>query len=180
MHGSVNVPDDIVITRENYFRYTEKNAALAGIVQAMLVTKKLLFVGFGLKDENFLRILDSVRRVIGTQNIEQKGKQAEKHGKIGYALMLGKHAYWQELWPEIDFLVFDDASQIEVFLELVLRARPRFAHYLAPNMADFPLESESLGTYRVHLENLAELASQLPEPLLHKVRSFLVDFGWEE
>lgn len=179
MHGSVEVPADIVITRENYFRYTEKNAALAGIVQAMLVTKKLLFVGFGLKDENFLRILDSVRRVIGTQNDEQKDEQGDKNGKIGYALMLGKHAYWQELWPEIEFLVFDDASQIELFLEFVLRARPRFAHYLAANMADFPLENEHIKAGRDRLKALADIAHQLPEPLQHKVRSFLADFGWE-
>jgi hypothetical protein len=179
MHGSVEVPADIVITRENYFRYTEKNAALAGIVQAMLVTKKLLFVGFGLKDENFLRILDSVRRVIGTQRDTQKGKQDDKHGKIGYALMLGKHAYWQELWPEIEFIVFEDASQIELFLEFVLRTRPRFAHYLAPNMADFPLVNKPLKAYRDRLEELSELVGQLPEPLQHKIRSFLVDFGWE-
>lgn len=103
-HKKVEAIKDIANTRKDYFRYTEKNAALAGIVQAMLVTKKLLFVGFGLKDENFLRILDSVRRIIGTQRDTQKGKQDEKHGKIGYALMLGKHAYWQELWLEIEFI----------------------------------------------------------------------------
>ena len=33
MHGCVNHPSDIVLTRSDYIRYSERRAALAGIVQ---------------------------------------------------------------------------------------------------------------------------------------------------
>ncbi|MEZ4241327.1 MAG: SIR2 family protein [Myxococcota bacterium] len=46
MHGCVSVPSDIVLTWEDYARYAQRSAALAGIVQAMLMTKHMLFVGF--------------------------------------------------------------------------------------------------------------------------------------
>jgi SIR2-like domain len=63
MHGCVSQPDSIVLTRESYIRYDYQWAALQGIVQATLLTQHLVFVGFSLADDNFLRILDGVRRI---------------------------------------------------------------------------------------------------------------------
>ena len=45
MHGCVNYPEDIVLTREHYLRYESKRSALQGIMQSLLITKKLLFLG---------------------------------------------------------------------------------------------------------------------------------------
>ena len=64
MHGCVLRPEDIVLTREDYLRYDARRAALAGIVQALLITKHILFVGFSLNDDNFHRIADAVRQAI--------------------------------------------------------------------------------------------------------------------
>ncbi len=36
MHGSIERPKDIVLTRDDYLSYAERRAALAGIVQALL------------------------------------------------------------------------------------------------------------------------------------------------
>jgi len=62
LHGCVSTPESIVLTREDYLRYEHNRGALAGIVQALLITRRLLFVGFGLRDDNFHRIADEVRR----------------------------------------------------------------------------------------------------------------------
>eukprot|EP00300_Choanocystis_sp_HF-7_P019814 c20440_g1_i1.p1 GENE.c20440_g1_i1~~c20440_g1_i1.p1 ORF type:complete len:540 (-),score=129.08 c20440_g1_i1:596-2215(-) len=62
MHGCITSPKDIVLTREDYIRYAEKNEALAGVVQSLLITKHMLFVGFSLVDDNFHKIMDSVTR----------------------------------------------------------------------------------------------------------------------
>jgi hypothetical protein len=64
MHGCVSQPDSIVLTRESYIRYSYQWAALEGILQATLITQHMLFVGFSLADDNFLRILDGVRRIV--------------------------------------------------------------------------------------------------------------------
>src|SRR5581483_5907041 len=65
MHGCLSDPDRIVLTRTSYTRYDERLPALGGMVQAFLVTRHVLFAGFSLADDNFHRIVDSVRRLRG-------------------------------------------------------------------------------------------------------------------
>lgn len=67
MHGCVTRPEEIVLTKQDYIRYTDRFAALSGIVQSLLLTKHLLFVGFSLDDDNFVRIFDSVKKAKGTK-----------------------------------------------------------------------------------------------------------------
>lgn len=62
MHGCVNHKESIVLTRQDYIRYNDMRAALTGIVQALLLTRKIVFLGFSLTDDNFHRIVDSIRR----------------------------------------------------------------------------------------------------------------------
>lgn len=65
MHGCVTAPDEIVITREDYEKYESSRArALIGLVQASLMTKHLVFIGFSLSDPNYLRIVDEVRMAL--------------------------------------------------------------------------------------------------------------------
>lgn len=68
MHGCVSKPHEIVFTKRDYIRYSERFAALGGIVQSMLLTKHLLFVGFSLNDDNFARIFDSVQKATSGSN----------------------------------------------------------------------------------------------------------------
>ena len=66
MHGCVSAPADIVLTRADYAAYEgSKQAALAGIVQAQLMTSHMLFVGFSMVDPNYQRILRSVVEALG-------------------------------------------------------------------------------------------------------------------
>jgi NAD-dependent SIR2 family protein deacetylase len=66
MHGCVEKPESIVITRKDYLNYHNKCEAIGGLVQAMLITKHVLFLGFSLTDPNFHRILHAVSETIGT------------------------------------------------------------------------------------------------------------------
>jgi SIR2-like domain len=62
MHGCVSAPDEIVITKEDYAKYeSSRGRALSGLVQASLITKHLVFIGYSLTDPNYLRIVDEVR-----------------------------------------------------------------------------------------------------------------------
>src|SRR5204863_3761944 len=65
MHGCVTHPEDIVLTRENFLTYRERREALSGIVQALLITRHMLFIGFSLEDDNFHSIVRAVRRAVG-------------------------------------------------------------------------------------------------------------------
>jgi hypothetical protein len=67
LHGSVN--DDrrrIVLSRDDYLHFEGESSALAGIVQALLMTRHMLFVGYSLSDDNFHRLLHHVRATLGT------------------------------------------------------------------------------------------------------------------
>lgn len=125
MHGCVSVPEDIVIRREDYLRYSERRAALAGIVQATMLTRHMLFVGFSLRDGNFHRAVDDVRRALGGVGTN----------RLGTALFLAPSALTAELWQsELDILHFQEsttdphaldpvasaARKLEIFMDCVL------------------------------------------------------------
>ena len=64
LHGCVNHPQDIVLTREDYIRYNQDRAVLGGVLQSTLLTKHVLYVGFSLTDDNFHAIFDAVKKSV--------------------------------------------------------------------------------------------------------------------
>ncbi|HEX2988818.1 MAG TPA: SIR2 family protein [Chloroflexota bacterium] len=130
MHGCVNHSEDIVLTREDYLRYPDRRAALAGIVQALLITRHMLFIGFSLIDDNFNRIVDEVRKAIGgTDHQTLDGKP------FGTAILLQKDELLEELWRKDLNIVsmFDSAEvsipegarRLEIFLDYLLAEASR-------------------------------------------------------
>lgn len=116
MHGCVD-KGGIVLTRHDYHRYHDTRAALAGIVQAMLITRHMLFLGFSLTDANFHRIVDDVRQAV-------RGGEATE--ALGTALVLHDNPAMRELWEgDVDLVAMggDDtatpARLIEVLLDRV-------------------------------------------------------------
>ncbi len=179
MHGCVSAPDDIVIRREDYLRYSERRAALSGIVQATLLTRRMLFVGFSLRDGNFHRAVDDVRRSM----IHRQGYH------FGTALFLYHSALTAELWQsEMEIIHFqgeDDmqaaARRLEIFIDCVLGhwgsntshlLDPSFSHLL--NTAEDELKQQLLILART-VSNEAQAT-----PAWGKVRRLLRSLGWSE
>ena len=66
MHGCVTAPESIVVTSDDYRSYENgRKKALGGLVQANLLTSHIMFVGFGLEDPNYKKILSEVRKAMG-------------------------------------------------------------------------------------------------------------------
>lgn len=137
MHGCVEHPEDIVLTREDYLRYVERNAALAGIVQAMLLTKHMLFVGFSLEDDNFLRIVDAVRRAVRGWGSPRAGRG--EGNLLGCALMTRGHPLLETLWSrDLPWVcpggreagTQAGARAVEVFLDLLAHHASSHGHLL--------------------------------------------------
>lgn len=63
MHGQVSDASTIVLTRSDYLGFDANRNVLAALVKASLVTKRLVFIGFGLGDDHFHQILHDVREV---------------------------------------------------------------------------------------------------------------------
>lgn len=64
LHGSVDRPESIVLTRDDYLGYRTTRNALSSIVKANLLTHHLLFVGFGFADDHFHEIVHDVRLAV--------------------------------------------------------------------------------------------------------------------
>ncbi|MBL4849727.1 MAG: SIR2 family protein [Planctomycetes bacterium] len=130
MHGSVDRPEEIVLTRSDYLRYGERRAALAAIVQALLITKHMLFVGFSLSDPNFHRIADDVRKVL------RPGTEGDPFGSV--LLLLGDDLR-ETLWSNDLSLIscgppggsVAEAARVhDVFLDCLLFESSASAAYL--------------------------------------------------
>lgn len=65
LHGSATHPESIVLTRGDYLGFASDRSALSAIVKANLLTRHLLFVGFGLADDHFHEIVHDVKRAVG-------------------------------------------------------------------------------------------------------------------
>jgi len=140
MHGTVSCPKDIVLTRDDYLRYAERRAALAGIVQALLITRHMLFVGFSLSDDNFHRVVHDVRNAIGGPDDRPEPEP------FGTALTLEEKPLVDSLWKgDVQFVNVGGetnegnavaARRVEIFLDLLLARTSDPSAYLLDQSFD--------------------------------------------
>lgn len=168
LHGSVTHPHDIVLTREDYMRYADSRAALAGIVQSLLITRHMLFVGFSLTDDNFQLIVDDVHKAIWGSD-----HPATPAAPFGTALLLHRDPLLEELWRvDLDLVSMDqgdgaalagEARMLEIFLDYLLAEATRGTTPLL----DASFEGVLTADERAVRDLLHELQTKVPGPLRH-------------
>lgn len=183
LHGSVDRPGDrLVLTREDFLDYGSQRAALMGIVQALLITRHMLFVGFSLADDTFLRIAHDVRKVL-TLGDEHRGRH-----DFGTALLVRDEPLLTELWRD-DLRLLPMASaaasaaegpdQLEAFLDAVaLEASDRTSHILSPPFGSL-LDADELHVRDalVELRGRREAASGRGQAVWAAVDELLHQYG---
>ncbi|MFC3688584.1 SIR2 family protein [Aquipuribacter hungaricus] len=92
MHGDVEAPKDIVLTKSHYLDYADARSPVTGMVQALLMTRHMLFVGFSLVDDNFARLAHQVRRLM--HDAHPQGRKA------GTVLALQADRARERLWRD--------------------------------------------------------------------------------
>lgn len=70
MHGDVESPQDAVISKDDYERYSEENPLFISALRGDLVSKTFLFVGFSFEDPNLESILGKVNALLGANKRE--------------------------------------------------------------------------------------------------------------
>lgn len=94
LHGCVSHPRTIVLTRKDYLRYGDKKQALRGVVQSMLLTTHVMFVGFSMTDDNLHLIIDESRECL-------EGKSGkDPKGVFGTILSLKENEMFRNLWDQ--------------------------------------------------------------------------------
>lgn len=165
MHGCVSRPDAIVVTREDYLRFQENRSALAGIVQALLMTRHMLFHGFSLRDDNFHRIAHAVRSALGERDHRERG------ARFGTSLVVDPNPLARELWQEdLEWITFashesgpgkDVAEQVrraEIFLDLLGARAATTTSHLCDRRYETVLSKPELDL-RARLSSFVEEAS---------------------
>ncbi len=180
LHGTIDRPDDIVLTRSDYLRYADRRAALAGIVQALLITRHMLFVGFSLQDDNFHRIVEDVRQAVS--GVAGEGRL------FGTTLLLHEDELMRELWDDdLDVVAMDGPAQkidkaavrrLEIFLDhLLAQATTNLGHLLDRDYES--LLSDEERELRTILEELVSSTSPAlrAAPVWEAVEELLAGFG---
>jgi hypothetical protein len=131
LHGSVNRPGTMVFTREHYIDSFKSNRALVGLVQSMLLTRHMLFVGYGLRDEDFHELVHEVNAARG----QHKGRRA-----MGTVLALFDDRTRSDLWQQtVDIMPMRSASSRDggpVEFQAAVRDLERFLDLLGMLSAD--------------------------------------------
>lgn len=179
LHGSVDRHDDMILTRADYLRMPRQYGALMGLVQGLLMMRKMVFVGYSLSDEDFHDLLDEVRAA--------RGDDTTDVGR-GTVLTLRDDHLERQLWendldtvPLVAGNKYEDdipgaARQLELFLDLVgYLAVPPAAFFLDESYADLTASESEL------IEPLAELVTLTARSGKHtvgdQVRAFLTKLG---
>lgn len=143
LHGSVDKPESIVLTRDDYLGFNSDRAALSSLVKATLMTRHLLFVGFGMGDAHFHEIVHDVRRAL-----------PDRDSQFGTVLTLSDDEVTRRLWSkDLKFVKLDSPRMLELFLDAMLAYGATSNSYLLAEGYETALDDADLEVRRA-LESL--------------------------
>jgi SIR2-like domain len=180
LHGSLrhrgnNGGDDIVLTRSDYTRLVRHRGALVGIVQALLVTKHLLFVGYSLMDEDFNELVDEIRTAI-------RPADAERPHALGTVLTIEDSSLASLFGDVLDVVQIgrgekaQTARSLQIFLDRVAHlATPHHTHLL--DEAFVRLLTPEDQEIAASLRKVEDTVAAINNPTADAVRRMLAYFG---
>ena len=90
LHGCVEDPESIILTRKDYIRFADDRLALRGRVMDLLLESEMLFIGFSMTDDNVHIIIDAVEKVLK--------KTVASVSSLGTVLSLIENKMFEEYW----------------------------------------------------------------------------------
>lgn len=108
LHGSVEQKDSIIITGDDYYDVFARLLGTANLVRSYFTTKTILFLGFGLADDDFKRLYYEVVCRIGV------------HQRRAYAVQLHPDEWTTKYWEKKNVQII--AADATMFLEALADA----------------------------------------------------------
>ncbi|GAA1915476.1 SIR2 family protein [Nocardioides marmoribigeumensis] len=117
LHGDVQKPASIVLTRQQFVSFDAQTRPAGALLQTLLMTRHVLFVGASLTDDNVIRL---------AYEVDHFRRSHDLAGTVGTVLDVEDDEVRRELWRDQLFWVSmagDDVQQrsrtLEVFLDAV-------------------------------------------------------------
>lgn len=116
LNGDIAVPGSIVLTQTDFDRHEEEGRALRGVVQSLLLTSHLLFLGYSMREKSFLKLAADVTRV-------RERALCKEESPTGTAVALRDHAEDVGGSREIRWLsmgedsLSENARYLEIFID---------------------------------------------------------------
>ncbi|MDI6910397.1 SIR2 family protein [Nocardioides sp.] len=117
MHGSLDDPTSIVLTRSDFVRYDARVKPAASVLQAVALTRHMLMVGLSLKDDNVVRLLlevDDYRTSGRDGSSEPFATLLDVSGDEARAALWEGKVRWLRMG---DGILPGSARELEVFLD---------------------------------------------------------------
>lgn len=177
LHGSVENPKDVVLSRKTFLQYEASRAALAGLFAGVLLTRHVVFVGSSFTDDNILRITEEAQRI---------GRPGTSRPRLGTCLAVGIPSVQKALWEgEFDWVDFGSKAipagrMLEIFLDRVLAGTVSSVSHLIdpPFGASLSKEDERLrDQLSSFLNNTRKIRHPAVSTLLRQLRARL---GWKQ
>ena len=181
LHGSIDAPEKIVLTRSEYLEMPKRYGALIGLVQGLLLMRHMMFVGYSLQDEDFHELIHEVRSARGDEAGPARGT----------VLTLFDDGLERDLWEDDLHIVPmttlaptpeevpEAARELEIFLDLVgFLSSTSAAFFLDPTYESLSNDEASLREALTHLIDLTRGTTR--HTVGHKVRRFLKELGATE
>lgn len=181
LHGDIEAPDTIVLTTDQYARLETEHRALRGLVQSLMLTSHLLFVGFGFADSDFLAMSEAVAKV------RELAVDEHQHAKVGTAIELRespnrKHQQlaYHHLAPA-DSDISSAARLLEILLDRIawrcqVSGDGRGAYLLDPDYAQDATEDDE-AVRQALLQLQAAVAAHTQSAGHEAIKSLLRDLG---
>ncbi|CAM9522103.1 unnamed protein product [Choristocarpus tenellus] len=163
VHGTVEDPPSIVLSREDYMRYYANKSALLGMVAHEMIVSHVLILGFSMTDTHLHESIDTVRRIL--PNVCER--------KLGTIVMLKENAMFTALWEKefnVVYMVDKDGSSstgawyldafIDCFVNMVQRKSQR-GLIMHPKMREFftPAQDTMFNSVKEMLATIGERPS---------------------
>ena len=159
-HGCIRRPPTIVITTKDYAELKMHHGALQAVVESLMITSHLMFVGFSMEDEDFI---DAAARVKAVRDL------AEDREKSPVATVLALHPNAvsdHEGFKIVRMLDDPDspkeaARRLEIFLDRVswkatTKGPASSSYLLHPHYLDLFAEDHAITRLRERLLSLAD------------------------
>jgi SIR2-like protein len=185
LNGDIGDPDSIVLTTEDFRQHAVESEALHGVVQGLLLTSHLLFVGFSFTDKSFLELAESVTRVL------RKARGTFPNDRTNTAIALTPDDLQHVSYDDLDILKMSDnaadirraARLLEIFLDRLCwkanSVHDRAAEYLLDDryLSSLTAEDKELRDALLRLEADVSPSVKSKSPGWQRIEAVLRDLG---